>query len=747
MAIPQDKPVAARPKQSRRKRRRVWKDKHFRWVPDGQGDWRVQTYLFRHRHKPKKGHARGPGKKPARQALAAAPTAARHRRPSTRARPAPTRGPSGPRRQCGCCNRAGFGPVPGQAEQLASLGLVGAVQSLTRPSGLGRPHRPRPASTTTATRSPRPTPGDTTTSGGSTAWFAPTSRWSSGWPSSSTTGSRPRTGTSPKPQQMIDQSNLFRSRCFGSFLDLFKAVTIDPAMLQWLNGNENNKWAPNENYAREMMELFSLGADRGAYTEEDIREAARALTGWRNDWSSELGAHNFRFDSKRHDTSAKTVFGQTGNWGWEDACRLCVEHPLHASFFVEKLWSYFVPAPPPSGVRDQLIQTYVGSGWQIRPVLEAILTSPEFYEGPPMVKPPVVHLASMLRALGRGIDTEAWIWLCDMAGQLLFWPPNVSGWDDDRWLDTSTMRARWNYRHLRAGGDRAGRLERRPTAPPRPPRKRSPGRSPPGARRRCATSTAPSCSNFARAQREPDRRQLAERPLPGDAPERPPAADRRQPGPDPAMSPRPQSHTCCSDYTRSQLLRSAAAEAGKGLPAIEPGMPEPAGTGLSRRTLPLPQRRAGAGRLRRLEDPALGLRDRDRPGGADRQDPRLGLLRRRHRLAERAGAGRRRALPAAAAEPGTGARSRHRLQRGPEPAVAPRRGGAGDAARRGQGQRLPGDRLRPPRPVPLHLAPLLRDRRARRSATGPAGWAATSTRSATTRTRCRGSRSTARSRR
>ena len=99
-----------------------------------------------------------------------------------------------------------------------------------------------------------------------------------------------------KQQQMIDQSNLFRSACFGSFLDLFKAVTIDPAMLQWLNGAENTKDAPNENYGREMMELFSLGADRGAYTEDDIREQARALTGWRNDWSGELGAYNFRFD-------------------------------------------------------------------------------------------------------------------------------------------------------------------------------------------------------------------------------------------------------------------------------------------------------------------------------------------------------------------------------------------------------------------------------------------------------------------
>ena len=100
------------------------------------------------------------------------------------------------------------------------------------------------------------------------------------------------------------------------------------------------------------MELFTLGADRGAYTENDVRELARALTGWRYDWSDELGAYNFRFDPNRHDTGDKTVYRtRTGNWNWQDACRLCVENPLHASFFVTKLWSYFVPQPPSARTR------------------------------------------------------------------------------------------------------------------------------------------------------------------------------------------------------------------------------------------------------------------------------------------------------------------------------------------------------------------------------------------------------------
>jgi hypothetical protein len=439
MAIPQATATAKRPKRHRRRRKRVWKDTHYRWVPDGNGDWRVQAYVFRHKHKPPRHHKRGPGPKPARQGKAAPPAPV-----NGDPRPAGTyQGPFGREQAVRLLNRAGFGPVPGQADELASLGLVGAVQSLTRPSGPATLNGPPPVDDEGLPIAPADAWGH------DHLWWLDRMVRSSqplvermalvfhDWFATSSAGVS-------KQQQMIDQSNVFRSACFGSFLDLFKAVTIDPAMLQWLNGNENTKWAPNENYGREMMELFSLGAERGAYTEDDIREQARALTGWRNDWSNELGAYNFRFDPNRHDTGQKAVFGRTGNWGWEDACRLCVEHPLHPSFFVEKLWSYFIADPPSSSVRDRLIDTYRNSGWGIRPVLEEILMSPDLYLGPPMVKPPVVHLAGMLRALGRHIDTEAWTWLCQPAGQVLFWPPNVSGWDDKRWLDTSRMRARWN---------------------------------------------------------------------------------------------------------------------------------------------------------------------------------------------------------------------------------------------------------------------------------------------------------------
>jgi Protein of unknown function (DUF1800) len=432
-------------KRPHKKHHGTWNDKHWRWVETPDGDWRVQGYIFHHKHKPPKHHFRGPGPKPPVRprstGTAAGTTAAAPSGPQLP--PGAYAGAFGVPQATRLLTRAGFGPGPGQAAALAGMGMVAAVQSLTRPSG--------PANLI----GPAPVDDDGEP-------IAPADIWGHDhlwWLDRMIRSDQPLVermalvfhdwfatseGGVSKAQQMIDQSNLFRSACFGSFLDLFKAVTVDPAMLQWLNGAENVKGAPNENYAREMMELFSLGADRGAYTEDDIREQARALTGWNDEWSPELGTHNFRFEARRHDGGVKTVFGRSGNWGWEDACQLCVENPYHPSFFVNKLWSYFVPTPPSPEREERLIATYQGSGLQIRPVLEEILQSAEFYEGPPMVKPPVVHLATMMRAVGRYVDTTAWVWLCSEAGQQLFWPPNVAGWDDTRWLDTSTMRARWN---------------------------------------------------------------------------------------------------------------------------------------------------------------------------------------------------------------------------------------------------------------------------------------------------------------
>jgi uncharacterized protein (DUF1800 family) len=351
------------------------------------------------------------------------------------------RGPFGPAQAERLLWRAGFGPRPGESRMLAAKGLRAAVLWLTRPGpehlqgkpptdGRGRPLAPVDAY------------------GHDHVWWLDrmvrTSRplvermalvWHH-WFATSNAG----VGSQ---RLMLGQNRLFRRHALGSFERLLLGVTKDPAMLIWLSGNQNTKWAPNENYARELMELFTLGADRpGGYTETDVREQARALTGWRNDFSNGAGPYNFRFDPSFHDDGVKTIFGRSGNFGWQDSCRLCLRHPNHASFFVRKLWSHFVPTAPDSTTEASLEHLY-RDRYAVRPVVEAILRHPDLYEGPRMVKPPVVYTAGLLRRLGRRIDTTDWAWLDALAGQQLFYPPNVAGWDEARWLDTATFRGRW----------------------------------------------------------------------------------------------------------------------------------------------------------------------------------------------------------------------------------------------------------------------------------------------------------------
>jgi uncharacterized protein (DUF1800 family) len=337
--------------------------------------------------------------------------------------------------------RAGFGPRRGEAERLARLGLEGAVHSLTRP---GRERL----------KGPKPHDGDGRS-------LAPLDRWGHDqlwWLDRMVRTTRPlqermtlvwhdwfatsRDGVGPA-RLMLAQNRIFRRRGLGSFHALLNEVTIDPAMLLWLSGVDNAKDSPNENYARELMELFTLGADRGAYSERDVREQARALTGWRNSWHDDLGPVRFRYDKRRHDAGSKRIFGKRGHFDWRDSCRLCIHHRQHPSFFVTKLWGYFIPVPPRAGTKRALQHLYVRSDYQIRPVVEAILRHPALYTGPRMVKSPAVYVAGLLRGLGRGVDNEAWTWLMSLAGQQLFYPPNVAGWDDTRWLDTATFRARW----------------------------------------------------------------------------------------------------------------------------------------------------------------------------------------------------------------------------------------------------------------------------------------------------------------
>jgi uncharacterized protein (DUF1800 family) len=342
--------------------------------------------------------------------------------------------------------RAGFGPRPGEAEALAGQGLTAAVRSLTRPAGSatligapvalsdGTPFAPRDAWghdhlwwLDRMVRSDQPLVERMTLI--LHDWFATSN------------------GDGNDAGLMIDQNELLRSHALGSFTDLLAGLTVDPAMLVFLSGIDNRRNAINENYGRELMELFTLGADRGAYTETDVRQLARALSGWTAEWS-DVGYVNFRFAASRADVGSKTLWAgtaheRTGAFGWRDAIALVLDNPYHRSFFVLKLWSYFVPSPPAAATQAALEQLYVSSDRSIEQVVEAILLHPDVYLGAPLVKPPAVYNAGLLRATGQTITTTDWVWLGDMSGQRLFYPPNVAGWNDRAWLDTSRLYGRW----------------------------------------------------------------------------------------------------------------------------------------------------------------------------------------------------------------------------------------------------------------------------------------------------------------
>ncbi len=336
--------------------------------------------------------------------------------------------------------RAGFGPKPGQARHLAGLGLEGAVASLTRPRGparlIGRPPHDdhgRPLDPINVWGHDHCWWLDRMVRSNQPLIERMTLIWHS-WFATSIDAST--------AALMLRQNRMMRARALGNFHDLLLEVTRDPAMLLWLSGVENNKFSPNENYGREVMELFTLGADRG-YTQRDVHEQARALTGWTNEWSDARGPYNFHFDPSLHDHGVKRIFGHRGRFDWRDTCRLCVQHPLHPSFLVSKLWGYFIAVPPPPAARRALERLYVRSGHQIRPLVEAILRHPLLYHGPRMVIPPVVYCAGLLRAQRQTIVTDSWSWVAALTGQRLFEPPNVAGWDYSHWLDTSRWAGRF----------------------------------------------------------------------------------------------------------------------------------------------------------------------------------------------------------------------------------------------------------------------------------------------------------------
>jgi uncharacterized protein (DUF1800 family) len=244
---------------------------------------------------------------------------------------------------------------------------------------------------------------------------------------------------------MLAQNHKLRQHALGPFPELLRAVTTDPAMQAFLSLVDSDKRDPNENYARELMELFTLGVT-GGYTERDVREAARALTGFQGNYHDGRPL-TITYDPERHDDGAKQLLGHRGRLDWQDVLRLVVAHKSHAPFLVGKLWDFFITEPLPPATRKRLARVYVRSHHRIAPVVREILNSRALYadlDHPQMVKWPIVQLAGNLRMVGRAVDTDDWAWISSMMGQMPFSPPSVAGWDwGAAWMSTATMRARF----------------------------------------------------------------------------------------------------------------------------------------------------------------------------------------------------------------------------------------------------------------------------------------------------------------
>lgn len=272
-----------------------------------------------------------------------------------------------------------------------------------------------------------------------------------------------------QPQGMYAQHLLFRRFALGSFRELLHAVSRDPAMLIWLDGNSNRAKAPNENFAREVMELFTLG--EGHYGEQDVREAARAFSGWtvrRATWEAV-------FVPRQFDSGPKNLFGQTANDTMTTALDRILAQPASARFLVDKLWREFVSPDPEPRAAGRAAAELRASGWQIGAALRVLLLSDTFWAPDTrgtLVKSPVELGVGVLRQFDIALDDIAPLEaFTGRTGQDLFLPPNVKGWPGGTaWIDSTTLLERKRFtervfrafengeRAMMASGPRRGRL-------------------------------------------------------------------------------------------------------------------------------------------------------------------------------------------------------------------------------------------------------------------------------------------------
>ncbi|MEM6770818.1 MAG: DUF1800 domain-containing protein, partial [Bacteroidota bacterium] len=250
----------------------------------------------------------------------------------------------------------------------------------------------------------------------------------------------------------IRQLNTLQKHALGNFRDLLKAIARDPAMIRFLNNQQNRKNAPNENFARELMELFTLG--RGQYSEQDVKEAARAFTGW----SSTLRG-DFVFRRFQHDFGTKTFLGKQGDFDGDDVIDIILEQPAVSTFICRKIYAFFVNTEVDTTHVNRLAKTFRTTDYDISAVMQQLFSADWFYAASNVgtrIKSPVELVVGLARQLqASNLPQQGLIGIQRALGQQLFRPPNVAGWPAGRsWIDNSTLVTRLNLaRALVAASD------------------------------------------------------------------------------------------------------------------------------------------------------------------------------------------------------------------------------------------------------------------------------------------------------
>lgn len=247
-----------------------------------------------------------------------------------------------------------------------------------------------------------------------------------------------------------DQNELFRTEGLGSFESLVHKVSLQVSMLVYLDNDRNYRNSPNENFARELLELFTLGVNQ--YTQDDVAATARAWTGHNVDFNA-VPRRAYWFYPERHDTGNKTFLGVTRNWdGPEIITRVLTVEPqrsIAARFIAQKLWTYFAYSNPDSSLLDALTAQFVASSLNIGSLVRAIFLRPEFYSTTArrgLVRTPVEWVVGVLRATGLSAEETNPQWWMGSMGQQLFSPPNVAGWKNNAyWCNTTSLWARADF--------------------------------------------------------------------------------------------------------------------------------------------------------------------------------------------------------------------------------------------------------------------------------------------------------------